>query len=543
MPEPKNRRRWTLSARLSLFVALIVATALALMAAAATVAMVTWMMREVDSSLAEQLHRTTEQVARGVSDPLQQEVSEYTQDATLPTDDTQSEETADSDGPPRPPHGLEGPGSNEGQLQVVSKNGQVSAGIVWGFEVVSLDDEQVEKLTDIKAGKHPVTVSIGQYGRFRVLAEHASDGSFIVVGQSLKQVDGIARTLLAVEAGVALVIIAAAAFIGRRWVKREMKPLGDVAETAREISDLDLQSTAQIAPFERVSHKASEGTEVGDVSRALNAMIDNVEGALQARAESEQRLRQFVADASHELRTPLASIAGYTQLLQRDSIDAPTALARIASESSRMSGLVEDLLLLARLDAGRELAEDAIDVVPLVVDAVMDAHAAGPDHQWILDVPDGEAATQCIVRGDEAALRQVLANLVNNARVHTASGTAVRVGVRLEAVRDSDVEITQSGQRQWRAGVGPSGSVVLSVSDDGEGISEELRTTVFDRFVRGDTSRTRANGKGSSGLGLSIVSSIAEAMGGRVEMRTVCAGELKEHPQAHGTTFEVYLPR
>ena len=333
--------------------------------------------------------------------------------------------------------------------------------------------------------------------------------------------------LIAVEGVIALVVILGATFIGRKWIRREMLPLGEVAATARNIGSQDLIAAPTVDTFDRVdSSIAQPGDEVGDVGFALNTMIDNVETALQARAESEQRLRQFVADASHELRTPLASIQGYTQLLQRGATDQELALSRIASESARMSGLVEDLLLLARLDAGRELASDPVDVIPLAIDAVSDAHAAGPDHQWSLDLPEiddeVDSCTSCTVLGDESALRQVFANLVNNARIHTPAGTHVKVGVQTIAGTAST-----------------PGFVRLSVADDGPGIAPELRATVFDRFVRGDTSRSR-QGKGSSGLGLSIVSSIAEALGGRVDVDTLCEGE--GAPGEHGTTFSVILP-
>ncbi len=566
-----GRRRLRLSTRISAFVAAIVAGALVLMSGAAVVAMRGWLSKEIDDSLLDSFHRVEKSLRKGDTmlsvaagepgaggeggaqsgqgDGLQS----GQRDGTWAGNGPGSEHAEDTDGMPtgsKPPPGLDGPGSNEGQLQVVVKSGVISAGLIDDFAVVQLEAEEYDDLLLIPPDQRARTVTVGDHGRFRVMAATLEDGSFVLVGQSLEQLDGTTTTLLLVEGALAVTIIVVAAFLGRRWVVREMRPLGVVASTARRIGRLDLASSADIDPIERVKDEAViQGTEVGDVGRALNAMIDNVEGALKARAESEQRLRQFVADASHELRTPLASIQGYTQLLQRDSIDLPTALTRISSESKRMSGLVEDLLLLARLDAGRELAADRVDLVPLVIDAVMDAHAAGPDHDWVLDVPDELEADKCVVSGDEAALRQVLVNLANNARIHTPPGTTVRIGVRALPLSEEDLHVAPSGERSWRPGAGPAGTVVLSVSDDGQGIPSELRDTVFDRFVRGDSSRTRSTGKGSSGLGLSIVSSIAKALGGRVEMRTSCVDEMTgdeaggQGAHRHGTTFEVYLPR
>ncbi|QWW20563.1 HAMP domain-containing histidine kinase [Schaalia sp. 19OD2882] len=447
------------------------------------------------------------------------------------------------------PQGLGGPGANDGLLELVSYDGVVTAGVVDKFSIVPISSRDQQTLLAQPTDRRVRTVHLEGHGAFRVAALKTADGAIVVVGQSLGKTDWVMTQLLATDLGVAVVVVLIALFVGRWWVKREMRPLDVVASTARGIGRRDLRSE-EIEPFARLDPSlARPGTEVGDVGHALNTMIDNVEGALKARMESERTLRQFVADASHELRTPLASIQGYTQLLQRDSVDAETALGRIASESARMSGLVEDLLLLARLDAGRELASLPVDLVPLVVDAVMDAHAAGPDHSWVLELPEGEESEQCVVDGDEAALRQVLANLVNNARVHTPAGTTVRIGVRAVAAQDAvDQVVAPDGTATWKVGCGPAGSVLLWVADDGPGIPEALRPTVFDRFVRGDGSRTRKDGKGSSGLGLSIVSSITKALGGRVSMSTLSADDVPGDEAARvapttGTRFEVRLPR
>jgi two-component system OmpR family sensor kinase len=259
------------------------------------------------------------------------------------------------------------------------------------------------------------------------------------------------------------------------------------------VSQLQLDS-GQVALAPRVPAADTDTrTEVGQVGTALNRMLDNVADALNARHASEQRVRQFVADASHELRTPLASIRGYAEysLRQRADLSEPVAhaLVRVQSEADRLSELVEDLLLLARLDAGRPLERDRVDLSQLVVEALSDARAAGPDHVWSLDLPGEPIETD----GDLRKLQQVLVNLLANARVHTPAGT--RVHVALARV---------------------DGRPTLRVEDDGPGIPLELQPEVFTRFARGDASRNRV--AGSTGLGLSIVEAVIAAHNGHVAM-------------------------
>lgn len=529
-PQTKRKRSRLLTVRLSRFLAAAVAIALVTMLAASALAMHSWMTSKIDSSLESMLSR----LEKNAELSLQQPVPPPPPPTAGSQDDhddhhvpSQSKSPSSSASPSEHgPRGLRGPGSSEGQLQLIKDNDEIVSGVVKQFDVVELDSAAQQQILSLRCDGHGHNASLPNLGTFRIMCAQ-SESRTLVVGLSLAANNSTLIMLVALEGLIALVVIAGATFIGRKWIRREMLPLGEVAATARNIGSQDLIAAPTVDTFDRVdSSIAQPGDEVGDVGFALNTMIDNVETALQARAESEQRLRQFVADASHELRTPLASIQGYTQLLQRGATDQELALSRIASESARMSGLVEDLLLLARLDAGRELASDPVDVIPLAIDAVSDAHAAGPDHQWSLDLPEiddeADSCTSCTVLGDESALRQVFANLVNNARIHTPAGTHVKVGVQTIAGTAST-----------------PGFVRLSVADDGPGIAPELRATVFDRFVRGDTSRSR-QGKGSSGLGLSIVSSIAEALGGRVDVDTLCEGE--GQPGEHGTTFSVILP-
>ncbi|WP_315579809.1 HAMP domain-containing sensor histidine kinase [uncultured Actinomyces sp.] len=529
-PQTKRKRSRLLTVRLSRFLAAAVALALVTMLVASALAMHSWMTSKVDSSLESMLSRLEENAELSLQQPVPPPPPPPTAGSQDNQDDhapSQSNSPSSSASPSEHgPRGLRGPGSSEGQLQLIKDDDEIVSGVVKQFDVVELDSAAQQQILSLHCDGDGHNVSLTNFGTFRIMCAQ-SESRTLVVGLSLAANNSTLIMLVALEGLIALVVIAGATFIGRKWIRREMLPLGEVAATARSIGSKDLIATPTVEDFQRVDYSiAQPGDEVGDVGYALNTMIDNVETALQARAESEQRLRQFVADASHELRTPLASIQGYTQLLQRGATDQELALSRIASESARMSGLVEDLLLLARLDAGRELASDPVDVIPLAIDAVSDAHAAGPDHQWSLDLPEiddeADSCTSCTVLGDESALRQVFANLVNNARIHTPAGTRVKVGVQMIG-----------------GGASVPGFVRLSVADDGPGIAPELRATVFDRFVRGDTSRSR-QGKGSSGLGLSIVSSIAEALGGRVDVDTLCEGEGK--PGEHGTTFSVILP-
>ena len=525
-PPMGTRTRRSLSWRLSVFVALVVTLALTLMVAVSAFAMSRWMISQIDEDLQGNLHRVSTRMMHAVTGrldgaalpiPAPSSSGGGAVDPSGVADGSQSGATPD-----REPQsdaglqGLDGPGSSEGSLQLVSRDGTVTAGVVSDFAVADIGEDERTTLLQVPADRAGHTVDLGSLGTFRVVSGEV-DGGRVVVGQSMSRTERTIAMLVAVEGVLALLIAGAAALVGLRWVGREMAPLARVAAVARRIGTRDLQ-VGRIEPFDRVAPgDARAGSEVGDVGVAFNTMIDNVESALTERVRSERKLRQFVADASHELRTPLASIQGYTQLLQKGSVDEELALSRISSESGRMSGLVEDMLLLARLDAGRELRREPVDVVPLVVDALSDAHAAGGDHAWSLDL-DEDAAQTCVVEGDETGIRQVLANLLTNARVHTPAGTHVRVGVHA----------TAGGV----GGTAGAGVVVIRVTDDGLGIPESVRPRIFDRFVRGDSSRTRA-GTGSSGLGLSIVVSIVEALDGHVEVETT----------SEGTAFTVVLPR
>ncbi|HEU4466683.1 MAG TPA: ATP-binding protein, partial [Agromyces sp.] len=293
--------------------------------------------------------------------------------------------------------------------------------------------------------------------------------------------------------------LAGALALGAVTVRRALQPLDRVTETATLVSGLPL-ARGDVELPEEVPVQ-DDRTEVGRLATAFNRMLGHVSASLSARELSERKVRRFVADASHELRTPLASIRGYAELTRLHGGELPPdvvhALGRIESESLRMTELVEDLLLLARLDEGRELRRDPVDLRQVVVDAVGDAQVAGPDHDWRVAVPD-EALT---VAGDESRLRQVLANLLANARVHTPEGTKVIVRLQPRAATDGAAE-----------------RVRVTVTDDGPGIDPEVRATLFERFARGDASRSRR--AGSTGLGLAIVRAVVEAHRGTVSVES-----------------------
>ncbi|MFI8311584.1 sensor histidine kinase [Streptomyces microflavus] len=387
------------------------------------------------------------------------------------------------------------------------------------------------------------SVELPGLGGYRVEAATTAEGRTVLVGIPTAEVSGALNTLILVEVCVTAAGLIAASLAGTVLVGVAMRPLRRVAATATRVAELPLHS-GEVALLERVPDaEADPRTEVGQVGAALNRMLGHVGSALAVRQESEMRVRQFVADASHELRTPLASIRGYAELTRRVTGREPSdsgsvtrhALGRIESEADRMTGLVEDLLLLARLDAGRPLSYESTDLLPLVVDAVSDARVAdasaeaGALHQWRLDLPD-EPAGPVTVRADPARLQQVLVNLLANARTHTPPGTTVTVSVRPSVRADEPV--------------------TLEVRDDGPGIPAELLPHVFERFARGDASRSRGDATdkatgtttGSTGLGLAIVQAVVSAHGGCVRVdsapgRTVFAVELPaeagpyEHPQ------------
>ncbi|MGO1317986.1 MAG: sensor histidine kinase [Cellulomonadaceae bacterium] len=375
-------------------------------------------------------------------------------------------------------------------------------------EYEELDAAQSAALTGLAADGSIRTLEVPGVGSVRALAHTGPGGDVVVTAMPTEQVDAAMRDYLTVSVLIGGSVLVAAAVIGTVLVRRALRPLDRVTAAAEQVSRLDL-SAGEVARLPAVvSAPDADATEVGRLAGALNRMLEHVRSALNVRHDSEMQVRRFVADASHELRTPLATVRGYCELVTRSGVplDAGTqrALERIHAEALRMGGLVEDLLLLARLDEGRAAPRTEVDAVALAVDALGDAHAAGPDHRWRLDVP----TTAVVVVGEEDGLRQVLTNLLANIRQHTPPGTTGTVTVRPDL----------------------DGSVRIAVHDDGPGIAPELLPRVFGRFTRADGSRNRA--AGSTGLGLAIVDAIVRAHAGTVRVTS----------QPGTTTFEIVLP-
>jgi two-component system OmpR family sensor kinase len=369
----------------------------------------------------------------------------------------------------------------------------------------SLSAAATAQLAKIPPDGRARTVDVTGYGSYRVIANQSSNGLTAVTGLPLSQVHSTVLRLALIITALSLIGLVLAAFFGAFIVRLALRPLRRVTSTASRVAEMSLDE-GEVALAVRVSDP-NPHTEVGQVGVALNRMLENVSDALNARHSSEMRVRQFVADASHELRTPLASIRGYAELTRRSREIAPPdiahAMGRVESEASRMTALVEDLLLLARLDAGRPLEAAEVDLTRLAVDAISDAHAAGLDHRWNLELPD-EPVT---IIGDGPRLHQVLANLLANARTHTPAGTEVTIRLFVQGE-----------------------SAFLAVHDNGPGVPAELMPDIFERFSRGEQSRSRT--AGSTGLGLAIVAAVVAAHGGRIEVISL-PGD---------TTFTVALP-
>ena len=354
------------------------------------------------------------------------------------------------------------------------------------------------------------TQTIEGLGSYRLLVDRVSTtfagrlaldpGGHIqfVAGIPLKDANSTLSRLIAIELLVGFVALAAIAGAGLWLVRVGLRPLDDIEQTAAAIAKGDLSQRIEVAP---------PRTEVGRLGSALNTMLGTIEASFAEREASERRLRQFVADASHELQTPLTSVRGYAELFRRGAAERPADLAnamhRIEAEAQRMGVLVDDLLMLARLDQGRPLVRERIDLVPLVRELVGDAHVVDGDRSIELD-----GDTNAVIVGDAARIKQVVTNLLSNARKHTPAGTPIHVSVRKEG-----------------------DGALIAVADRGPGMPAAHAQRVFERFFRADPSRARASG--GSGLGLSIVSAIVAAHGGTVEVTTA---------PGDGATFTVHLP-
>lgn len=499
-----TRPRWTLRRRLVVVVVALVAVVAAAMGTISTLALRGSLVTQLD----EKLNGAHE---RAVSAPRLEAAPDGGILRTFP-----------GGGVGRDFSGNAGPGQADGTVNVLLPQGthpadltlQEANYIAADGTLTALDEQQVDEMLSVPTDGDPHDVSLPGLGAYRAVASVTPDGTTAVTALPSAAVTSTVTTFVVVEIVVAALALLAAAAVGVVLVRRELRPLDRVVATANRVATLPLDRGEVVLADRVPAQDTDPATEVGQVGAALNQLLGHVEQALASRQESESQVRQFVADASHELRTPLASIRGYAELVRRSPEEMPVgalqAMSRVESESLRMTALLEDMLLLARLDAGRPLASEPVDLTVLAIDAVTDAHAAGPDHDWRLDLPDPDDDDLLLVVGDDHRLRQVLANLLSNARLHTPAGTAVTVRVRRAAT-----------------------SVVVEVADDGPGIPPALRESLFQRFTRGDASRNSATG--STGLGLAIVDAVVTAHGGTITVGGATG-------PGTGTTFTVTLP-
>ena len=388
-------------------------------------------------------------------------------------------------------------------------DGEVTAAAVVdgaGSVPVDVSEHDQAALIAVPTDGQGHTVELSSLGQYRIVATDGHDGDILITGLPLHPIEETVERLRLIETGVFGLAIGVTGVAGALWVSLSLRPLRRVAATAAAVTARPLAS-GEVAMPDPVPD-TDPRTEVGRVGLALNRMLTHVGDALARRQASEERLRRFAADASHELRTPVSTVRAHAELALRSpdgmSGDVRHALERIQSESQRMGTLVDDLLLLARLDTGRLLARELVDLTRLVIDATDDARTAAPDHRWRLELPEEPV----VITGDEHRLYEVVANLLANARAHTPTGTVVTVGLTATAEH-----------------------VRLTVDDDGPGIPEDLQPEIFGRFTRADSGRSRS--AGGTGLGLAIVAAVASAHGGTAEVSS----------RPGRTAFVVDLPR
>ena len=574
--EQRRARRSSLAVRTMAGVVALVAVTLVLLAASTLGVAGRVMESQLESNVAEAWHRTS----GFVSVPRSNEGIPGSE-SPLPNTDTvpqategglqgaegvsQSSEPGDLNTEPRNP--INAPGLPVGTVVLLeSADGSVAyAGeIDASGQRTTLSSQDIELLRQAVGSHNNVTsqeqtltrveLSSGTY-----LAQRGQlqSGQAFTLGLSTAQGDHTRSQLLIIQlvgCGMALIFVGLGVWW---WIRRSLQPLRQVSHAAARVSQVPMSSgSVELERYRVPEELAQPRDEVGDVGYALNQLIDSVDSALAKRAASEEKLRAFIADASHELRTPLASVRGYAEMIQlTESLqdNGRKMLHRVLEQSERMSKLVENLLLLARLDAAEEAerssrakyadqpehpseperldgsdsrnaagqqkdeqrsiwshgstgtrgAPRTFDLGELVIDAVMDATAAGRDHVWNTEIPDNSV----LITGDATQISQLLANLLSNARKHTPAGTEVEVG------------LTVDGE-----------TAILTVADNGPGIAPELMGKLFDRFVRGDSVRTGT--EGSTGLGLSVVRSVARAHGGETTVTS----------EPGRTKFRVVLP-
>jgi two-component system OmpR family sensor kinase len=445
-----------------------------------------------------------------------------------------------------PPPSCDGPGPFDnglgpGTFEASIYRGDINPYVVDHSGPIRLSAADVAALEHLPAAKLPppgtkvtaYVLTLGSLdGTFAITAIRDRDGdATCIIGLPLGGVYDTLHDLAVTELAVFGLVLVLAGALGTGWVGLLLRPLRRVAATASQVAELPLESGE--VEFPAGVPDTDPRTETGQLGAAFNRMLGHVQTALARRNSSETRLRRFAADASHELRTPLAAIRGYAELALRHPGDSPEqvthALRRVLSESTRMTVLVDDLLLLARLDAGRPLDREPVDMSRVAIDATSDARVARPGHRWILDLPNDPV----MVPGDEHRLQQVLVNLLSNAGRHTPDGTTVTVRLSIDQLERADQQ-ADGGKSGAVRGVVPSvPRMVLTVTDDGPGIPPGLLPELFERFTKADTARSHACDPSSTGLGLAIVDAVVVAHAGAVQVSS----------RPGMTRFAIILPR
>ncbi|MFF5793162.1 sensor histidine kinase [Paeniglutamicibacter sp. NPDC012692] len=402
-----------------------------------------------------------------------------------------------SQGHPANPAPLFAPGQASGTLNAKIVSGYLFAAGVLDEktgERKDLVDADTLPLSQLVVGAPPVVrhLSIGDYLLTAQL--DPANGGVLITGLPLEPNERTIASLTWLTVIISVAGLAATGLIGSIIIRRSMAPLKRVSAVASSVANAELDSGTVALEVRVAPEDSIPGTESGDVGNALNALLDNVATAFAAREQSEEQMRQFVADASHELRTPLSAIRGYTELIsatEHFSEDGQRSLNRVLEQSTRMSSLVENLLLLARLDEKHQLKKAPVNLGQLASEITEDFRITTPDHHWVTRVPE----TPVVVSADASSLRRVITNLLANARKHTSAGNTVTVALDIDSAAHE---------------------AVLQVEDTGEGIDAAFLPHVFKRFTRADSARSGADG--TTGLGLPIAQAIAEAHGGTISV-------------------------
>ena len=482
-----NINQWSLRSRLTIGIVLLSAIGFAFAFYGTASALNGYLVGQIDNELKSVVGGTAMRLDRGAV--IQQD-----------TDDLNEEEHRGRRGANATPQPLQRIPTTL-SVTLLSADGVIKGELGGDLTTSQITDylDEFDNATALKTESAPFTIK-AKGPDFRAIAVVLpTTGDTLVVAQSLQAVERTKHQLIVLFLIVGLIVLLMIAVAARYVIQIGMRPLENVEKTAEQIASGDLSARLP---------DAKPTTEVGRLVGSLNTMLSRIEESFAARSESEGRLRRFVADASHELRTPLTAIRGFAELHRQGAVagesDTKELIARIERESLRMSALVEDLLVLARMDQGPKMEIKPVNLSEVVTDAVESARAAGPGHLITLD-----AGQEIYALGDENRIHQVVANLLANARIHTPVGTQIKV-----SIKNSEKEIQ------------------VIVSDNGPGLSDENREKIFERFYRVDPSRQRTGVEGS-GLGLSIVDAVMRSHGGHVSV---------DSKVGEGSTFTLHFP-